>query len=106
LTEERTQALAPLDRAAAMRRIIAGIPSIAGVDVAFGGAPDGDDRMVLGYSVNTRTDVVDGLVVPRGQGLGGQVMLRCRPLWFATTAETRTSPISSIRKPKPKASGA
>jgi LuxR family transcriptional regulator, regulator of acetate metabolism len=83
LTEGYGQILALLDRAAAMRRIVADVPSIAGVDVAWVGEPDGDDRIILGYAVNTWTDVVSGLVVPRGAGLGGQVMVRRRPLWVS-----------------------
>jgi signal transduction histidine kinase len=83
LTEGYGQILALLDRAAAMRRIVADVPSIAGVDVAWVGEPDGEDRIILGYAVNTWTDIVNGLVVPSGSGLGGQVMVRRRPLWVS-----------------------
>ena len=39
--------------------------------------PTGD--IVLGHAVRVRTDVVDGLVVPPGVGLGGRVMQTGRP---------------------------
>jgi signal transduction histidine kinase len=90
LSEGYGQILALLDRAAAMRRIVADVPDIAGVDVAWVGEPEGDDRMVLGYGVNTWTDVVQGLVVPRGSGLGGQVMQRRRPLWVRDYVQSAT----------------
>ncbi|MFR9797896.1 GAF domain-containing protein [Streptomyces sp. MS06] len=83
LTEGYSQILALLDRSVAMRRIVDEVPDLTGVDVAWVGEPDGEDRLVLGHTVNARTPAVDGLVVPTGCGLGGQVMLRRSPLWVS-----------------------
>jgi signal transduction histidine kinase len=81
LDEEYAQILALLDRPAAIQRIMAGVPKLAGVDVAWVGEPDGEDKIVLKYAVNTETDLVDGLVVPVGAGLGGKVLVARRPMW-------------------------
>lgn len=83
LTEGYSQVLALLDQSLAMRRIADDVPEFSGVDVAWVGEPEGDDRIVLGHCVNTRTPAVNGLVVPAGCGLGGQVMIRRRPLWVS-----------------------
>ncbi|NBM18563.1 GAF domain-containing protein [Streptomyces sp. GC420] len=83
LTEGYSQVLALLDQSVAMRRVVDEVPDLTGVDVAWVGEPDGEDRLVLGHTVNARTPAVDGLVVPTGCGLGGQVMLRRSPLWVS-----------------------
>ena len=81
LSEGYSRILALLDRSAAMRRVVDEVPALSGVDVAWVGEPEGGDRIVLRHPVNTRTSAVDGLVVPAGCGLGGQVLLQGRPLW-------------------------
>jgi signal transduction histidine kinase len=81
LDKEYASILALLDRAAAMQRIVARVPQLTGVDVAWVGEPDGADRLVLQHTVNIVTDGVDGLIVPVGTGLGGQVAAQRRPLW-------------------------
>ncbi|MGP3922183.1 GAF domain-containing protein [Streptomyces sp. 8N616] len=83
LTEGYSEVLALLDQSVAMRRIADDVPELSGVDVAWVGEPDGADQIVLGHTVNARTPAVDGLVVSAGCGLGGQVMLRRRPLWVS-----------------------
>jgi len=83
LDEKYAEVLALLDRQAAVRRMVANVPALAGVDLAWVGEPDGDDRMVLRHSVQAETDLVDGLVVPAGVGLGGRVLLVRRPLWVS-----------------------
>ncbi|QKV96208.1 GAF domain-containing protein [Streptomyces sp. NA02950] len=83
LTEGYGEILAMLDQSIAMRRIVDEVPELSGVDVAWLGEPDGGDRIVLGHTVNARTPAVNGLVVPHGCGLGGQVLLRRRPLWVS-----------------------
>jgi LuxR family transcriptional regulator, regulator of acetate metabolism len=83
LDEEYASILALLDRTATFRRITAGLPGLAGVEMAFVGECDDSDRLVLGHTVNARTSNVNGLVVPVGHGLGGQVLARRRPLWVS-----------------------
>ncbi|MGP3954059.1 GAF domain-containing protein [Streptomyces sp. 7N604] len=83
LTEGYSQILALLDGSVAMRRIVDDVPASSGVDVAWVGEPDGGDQIVLRHTVNTRTPAINGLVVPTGCGLGGQVLLRRRPLWVS-----------------------
>jgi signal transduction histidine kinase len=81
LEEEYAQSLALLDRTRATRRILTNVPESTGVDVAWVGEPDGADRMILSHMVNRLADGVDGLVVPEGVGLGGQVLLTRQPIW-------------------------
>ena len=63
--------------------MVANVPELTGVDIAWAGEPDGEDKIVLGYSARAATDVLDGLVVPAGMGLGGKVLLARRPLWVS-----------------------
>jgi signal transduction histidine kinase len=83
LDAQYAEILGLLDRAAAVRRMVANVPPITGVDIAWVGEPTGDDRIVLQHSVNTTTGLVEGLVVPFGVGLGGRVMAARRPLWVS-----------------------
>jgi signal transduction histidine kinase len=83
LDEEYARILALLDRPTAIRRIMAGVPELAGVDVAWVGEPDGKDRMVLRHTVNTETGAIEGLVVSVGTGLGGKVLAARRPMWVS-----------------------
>src|SRR5262245_26107353 len=75
-----------------MRRVVADVPSIAGLDMAWVGEPGGEDQIVLGHTVNSRTLGVNGLIVPIGCGLGGQVLRSRRPMWVSdyTTAANIT----------------
>jgi LuxR family transcriptional regulator, regulator of acetate metabolism len=83
LDAEYHEILGLLDRAVAVRRMVATVPSLVGVDVAWVGEPAGEDRMVLRHTVNGDTGRVDGLVVPEGTGLGGRVLACGRPLWVS-----------------------
>ena len=83
LDEEYANILALLDRAAALQRIMAKVPELTGVDVAWVGEPEGRDQIVLQHTVNVVTDGVGGLVVPVGVGLGGRVLVERRPLWVS-----------------------
>jgi signal transduction histidine kinase len=83
LSAEYASTLALLDRTAAVRRVVMNAPTLAGVEIAWVGQPDGAEQIVLGNTVNTATDVVDGLVVPVGAGLGGKVVAARRPLWVS-----------------------
>ncbi len=83
LDEDYAEVLILLDRQAAARRMVANVPRLAGVDLAWVGEPDGDERIVLHHPVQAETDLIDGLVVPAGVGLGGKVLLTRRPLWVS-----------------------
>ena len=72
-----------LDRRTAFRAILDRLPDETGIDVAWIGELDADGNVVLGHAVRTRTDAVDGLVVPPGVGLGGRVLQTGRPQWVA-----------------------
>jgi signal transduction histidine kinase len=90
LDREYAEILALLDRTAAVQRMVTNVPHLAGVDVAFVGEPAGEDRIVLRHTVNiTTTDLVEGLVVPAGTGLGGKVLTARRPLWVSDYCAAR-----------------
>lgn len=81
IAEGYKEILALLEGPAAMRRILATVPAVCGADTAWVGEPEGPDGIVLRHPLNVRTDMVDGLVVPVGCGLGGQVLIERRPKW-------------------------
>lgn len=83
LEERYAETLALFDSAAAIQRMVATVPLLTGVDVAWVGEPDVGDQLVLQHSVNAVTGLVDGLVVPTGIGLGGKVLATRRPLWVS-----------------------
>jgi signal transduction histidine kinase len=83
LDAEYAEILGMLDGSAAVARMVATVPALAGVNMAWVGEPDGRDRIVLGKSVNTPTGLVEGLVVPVGVGLGGKVLAARRPVWVS-----------------------
>ncbi|MBU3065325.1 GAF domain-containing protein [Nocardia sp. NEAU-G5] len=79
--EVYADALTPLDRAMAVRRMVCTVPEAAGVDMAWAGEPEGPDRIVLHDPVNSVSNVIDGLIVPSGVGVGGRVLYTRRPHW-------------------------
>jgi len=83
LDAEYAEILGLLDRSAVVSRLVATVPNLAGVDMAWVGEPDGEDGIVLGKSVNTLSRLVEGLVVPVGVGLGGRVLAARRALWVS-----------------------
>lgn len=83
LEQGYAEALALLDRAAVIQRMVMNVPHLTGVDVAWVGEPDGEDRIVLQHAVNAPTGLINGLVVPEGAGLGGRVLTARRPLWVS-----------------------
>lgn len=83
LDDDYARVLSLLDRRTAFRAILAGLPEATGIDVAFLGEVDGDGNVILGHAVHTRTDAVNGIVVPPGVGLGGRVLASGRPQWVA-----------------------
>lgn len=112
-----TEVLGLLDGPTATQRIIEDVPEAAGVDAAWVGWPSDNDHVVLRHGVRMATDAVNGLVVARGIGLGGQVLALKRPMWvrnyitapnithdFATQADTEgvlamvAVPIQRVRR--------
>lgn len=90
LDEEYAEILALLDRTAAIQRMVTNVPHLAGVDVAWVGEPADEDQIVLRHTVNIiTTDLVEGLVVPVGTGLGGKVLAARRPLWVSDYCASR-----------------
>jgi signal transduction histidine kinase len=83
LDEGYAQVLSLLDRRTAFRAILDRLPGEIGIDLAWIGEVGSTGDIVLGHAVRTRTDAVDGLVVPSGVGLGGLVMQTGRPEWVA-----------------------
>jgi LuxR family transcriptional regulator, regulator of acetate metabolism len=83
LDEGYAQLLSLLDRRTAFRAVLDRLPGEVGIDLAWIGELSSTGDIVLGHAVRTRTDVVDGLVVPPGVGLGGLVMQSGQPAWVA-----------------------
>jgi signal transduction histidine kinase len=83
LDAQYAEILGLLDRPAAVRRMVANVPALVGVDIAWVGEPSGHDEMVLQHAVNSTSGLVEGLVVPVGTGLGGKVLAARRPLWVS-----------------------
>jgi signal transduction histidine kinase len=97
LDEDYARILSLLDRRTAFRSILERLPGDIGIDVAWIGELDPTGSIVLGHAVRTQTDVVEGLVVPPGVGLGGHVMHTGRPQWVANypVASDLTRPFST-----------
>jgi signal transduction histidine kinase len=83
LDAQYAEILGMLDRSIAARRMVATIPELVGVDMAWIGDPTGEDQMVLQHSINSTSGQIEGLVVPVGAGLGGKVLAARRPLWVS-----------------------
>jgi signal transduction histidine kinase len=97
LDEHYAQVLSLLDRRTAFRTILDRLPDEIGIDVAWIGELEPTGNVVLGHAVRTQTDVVQGLVVPPGVGLGGHVLQTGRPQWVANypVAAELTRPFST-----------
>lgn len=83
MDEDYAQVLSLLDRRTAFRAVLARLPAEIGVDVAWLGELDEAGNVTLGHAVQVRTDVLFGLVVPPGIGLGGRVVLTRQPQWVS-----------------------
>lgn len=81
LDEDYSEVLRLLDRRAAFRSILEQLPDEIGIDAAWIGELDHTGNLVLGHSVRTRTDAIDGLVVQPGIGLGGRILNTGRSDW-------------------------
>jgi signal transduction histidine kinase len=97
LDEHYAQLLSLLDRRTAFRSILDRLPDEIDIDVAWIGELDPGGNIVLGHAVRTRTDAVEGLVVPPRIGLGGRVVHSGRPHWVANypAAVSLTRPFSA-----------
>lgn len=74
-------ALAFLDRDAAFRMILQVLPDAVGMDVAFVGECEATDEMVITQLVGNRSDSLQGLLIPKGFGLGGKVFALGQVQW-------------------------
>ncbi|HEU4425782.1 MAG TPA: GAF domain-containing protein [Pilimelia sp.] len=83
LDAQYAEILGLLDRPSAIRRMVANVPAIIGVEIAWVGEPVDADQLVLQHPVNSTSGLLEGLVVPAGAGLGGKVMVQRRPLWVS-----------------------
>lgn len=81
LNDDYAEVLRLLDRRTAFRSILEHLPDELGIDVAWIGEVDHTGNLVLAHSVRTRTDAIDGLVVPPGIGLGGRILQTGRSDW-------------------------
>ncbi len=79
LLVEREGLLTVLDRVLALRGTARLLRDAAGADAGFVADTDGDGG-VIRWLAGTRTDSLQDLVVPVGQGIGGRVMALGRPV--------------------------
>jgi signal transduction histidine kinase len=92
LDDQFADILGALDRDEAVRRILAQVPELVGVDLAWMGEPGGLDRIVLRHTVNAISDRIEGLVVSAGTGVGGRVLSSRRPMWVSDYCAARDIP--------------
>lgn len=81
LDDEYAALVALLDREAAIRQAVTLVPAAVGVDAAHVGEPGPGDTIELNHLAGCRTAAMQGLVVRRGRGVGGQVLALRRPVW-------------------------
>lgn len=80
LLAERDGLLSVLDRVLALDGTARLIRDAAGADAGFVADLDGPARAVIRWLAGTRTDSLQDLVVPVGQGVGGRVLALGRPV--------------------------
>lgn len=71
------------DDAGAVRATVLSLHRTTGLPMVFGGALSGRDRLSITELVGNTTDSLNGLVVRRGNGLGGKAMAMARPVWVS-----------------------
>lgn len=89
LLRERADLLGSLDRAATLRGTAQLIRESIGVHAAFVGDLD-DGKATVRWMAGNRTDALQDLVVPVGQGVGGQVLGLGRPVRVADYVASAT----------------
>jgi Signal transduction histidine kinase len=80
LLVERDGLLTVLDRVLALRGTARLIRDAAGADAGFVADIDGDTHAVIRWLAGNRTDSLQDLVVPVGQGIGGRVLALGSPV--------------------------
>jgi LuxR family transcriptional regulator, regulator of acetate metabolism len=80
LLAERDGLLAVLDRVLALQGTARLIRDVAGADAGFVADVDGKNQAVIRWLAGNRTDSLQDLAVPIGQGIGGRVMALGRPV--------------------------
>jgi signal transduction histidine kinase len=80
LLAERDGLLAVLDRVLALQGTARLIRDVAGADAGFVADVDGRNQAVIRWLAGNRTDSLQDLAVPIGQGIGGRVMALGRPV--------------------------
>ncbi len=80
LLAERDGLLAVLDRVLALKGTAHLLREAAGADAGFVADLDGPERAVIRWLAGNRTDSLQDLVVPKGQGIGGRVLALGRPV--------------------------
>ncbi len=71
------------DDAGSVRSAVLALHRTTGLPMVFGGALSGRDRLCITELVGNTTDSLNGLVVRRGNGLGGKAMALGRPAWVS-----------------------
>lgn len=80
LLRERDGLLGTLDRVVALHGTARLIRETIGVDAAFIADLDHSDRAVIRWLAGNKTNSLQNLAVPRGQGVGGTVLALGRPM--------------------------
>jgi signal transduction histidine kinase len=89
LDDESASLLGLLDPTEAFRVVAAGVPAATGLEVAWIGVSQEGSGMALHYFQRTRASEPDGMVVPTGYGLGGQVLASGEPRFVPNYVRSR-----------------
>ncbi len=79
--DEFASLLAVLDPDEVLRRVVARIPDIVGLEKGFVGLRMTDGSMTISHLHGLRTNALDGLRIDPGRGVGGKVLASDRPSW-------------------------
>ncbi|TNC27779.1 GAF domain-containing protein [Amycolatopsis alkalitolerans] len=90
LLREREGLLGTLDRVVALQGTARLIRESLGVDAAFVGDLEQPGTAVIRWMAGNRTDALQNLVVPTGQGVGGRVLASGKPVRVSDYVRART----------------
>ena len=90
LLHERDGLLTVLDRVVALQGTARLIRESAGLAAGFVAELDGPDRAVIRWLSGARTDALQNLAVPIGQGIGGRVLALGRPVRVTDYVSAKT----------------